>query len=98
MGYRKIKRKNISEEEIDEMVIAQANDNSAWDKPVRVRKLKQPSLSLPAALAARAAFFARLHREANLADRRSRIIREKLDIEEAAFAGFKRELLLKSTR
>ena len=98
MGYMKTKRKNISEEEIDEIVIAQANDDSAWDKPVRVRKLKQTSLSLPAALAARAAFFTRLHREVNLEDWLNRIIRERLDIEEAAFAGFKRELLLKSTR
>jgi len=98
MGYMKTKRKNISEEEIDEVVIAQAENDSAWEKPARARKSKQASLLLPAALAARAAFFARLHRETSLEDWLNRIIRERLDIEEAAFVGFKRELLLKSTR
>jgi hypothetical protein len=63
-----------------------------------VRKSKQTSLSLPTVLATSAAFFARLHREANLEDWLNRIIWERLDIEEAAFAGFKRELVLKSTR
>jgi hypothetical protein len=98
MGYMKTKRKNISEEEIDEIVIAQAENDSAWEKSARVRKSKQASLLLPATLAARAAFFARLHREASLENWLNRIIRERLDIEEAAFVGFKRELLLKSTR
>jgi hypothetical protein len=62
-----------------------------------VRKSKQTSLSLPAVLATRAAFFAWLAREGNLEDWLNRIIWERLEIEEAAFAGFKRELLLKST-
>jgi hypothetical protein len=52
-------------------------------------------VTLPFALAARAAFFARLHREANLDDWLKHIIQERLDIEEAAFAGFKKELLAK---
>ena len=98
MGYMKTKRKNTSEEKIDEIVIARAENDSAWEKPARVGKSKQASLLLPATLAARAAFFARLHRETSLEDWLDRIIRERLDIEEAAFVGFKRELLLKSTR
>ena len=37
----KTKRKNISEEEIDEIVIAQAENDSVWEKPTRARKSKQ---------------------------------------------------------
>jgi hypothetical protein len=92
------KRKIFSEEEIDQIVIAQADNDSAWEKPVRVRKPKSTSLLLPHTLASRAAFFARLHREASLEDWLKRVIQERLDIEEAAFTGFKRDLLAKNGR
>lgn len=93
----KTKRKALSEEAIDRAVIAQADDESAWDRPVRAHKAKGTSISLPAALASRAVFFARLHRHASLEDWLEHIIQERLDIEEAAFAGFKKELLAKNT-
>lgn len=94
----KTKRKIMTEEEIDRKVIAQAEDETAWEKPVKVRQSKSTSVSLPAALAARAAFFARLHRESKLENWLNRIIEERLDIEEAAFAGFKKDLLAKNNR
>lgn len=82
-----------SEHEIDQSVIASADDNSAWEKPVRVRRKKKgESVSLPAEMAARAAFFARLHREPSLEQWIKRIVSERIDIEEAAFAATKREL------
>lgn len=98
MGNMKTKRKIMTEVEIDRKVIAQAEDETAWEKPVKVRRLKSTSVSLPAALAARAAFFARLHRENKLENWLSRVIEERLDIEEAAFAGFKKDLLSKNNR
>ena len=92
-GYMSKRTKVISEEEIDRTVTAQADDDSAWGKPVRVRKLKSSSVSLPAELASRAAFFARLHREASVEEWLKRIIEERIDIEEAAFAESKRDLV-----
>jgi hypothetical protein len=83
---------NLSEEEIDRLVVAQADDDSTWGKPVRIRQSKSPAVSLPAELAARAAFFARLHREANVQEWLKRIIEERIDIEEAAFKESKRDL------
>lgn len=94
----KTRRKTLSEEQIDQFVISQANNDSAWEDAVKVTKQRSTSLSLPAVLASRAAFFARLHREASLEDWIKRIIRERLDIEEAAFAGCKRELIGKNSR
>lgn len=38
------KKKILSEEEIDEMVTAQAGDDSAWDKPVKVRRSRVAAL------------------------------------------------------
>lgn len=94
----KTKQKVKTEEEIDRIVTVQAGDMSAWEKPVRVRRAKSTAVSLPANLAAQAAFFARLHREASLENWLNRIIRERLDIEEAAFSGFKKDLVAKNSR
>lgn len=84
--------RNLSDEEIDRLVIAQADDDSSWGKPVSVRKSKSSAVSLPAELASRAAFFARLHREASLEKWLERIIEERINIEEAVFAESKRDL------
>jgi hypothetical protein len=94
----KAKRKVMSEEEIDRIVIAQADNKTAWEKPLEVRRTKSTSVLIPAALAAQAAFFARLHREANLNNWLKRIIQERLDIEEAAFAGSKKDLVANNDR
>lgn len=90
------KTKVLFEEEIDRIVVAQADDDSAWEKPIRVRKVKPASLSLPSELATRAAFFARLHREVSVEDWLRRVIQERIDLEEAAFAGLKCDLAAKN--
>jgi hypothetical protein len=40
------KKKVLSEEEIDELVVSQADDETAWDKPTRVRRSQATALSL----------------------------------------------------
>ncbi len=80
-----------SEREIDEAVIKEADNEGAWGKPIRVRRSKNAALSLPAEVASRAAFFARLHRE-RVEDWIKRIVVERIDTEEAAFAELKRKL------
>jgi len=92
------RRKKLSEKEIDQIVILQADNDDAWEDAVKVTKQKATAVSLPAILSSRAAFFARLHREASLEDWIKRIIRERLEIEEAAFAGCKKELITKNNR
>lgn len=86
------KPKGSTEVDIDRDVIAQADDDSAWEEPVNVRRPKSAAVSLPSELASRAAFFARLHREASVQEWLQRIIEERIDIEEAAFAESKRDL------
>jgi hypothetical protein len=81
-----------SEREIDELVIAQADNDSAWEKPVPARQVKRRAISIPAEVASRAAFFARLHRESSVEDWIKKIVAERVDIEEAAFAEAKRDL------
>ncbi|HZQ05925.1 MAG TPA: hypothetical protein VFD70_05055 [Anaerolineae bacterium] len=88
-------KSKLTEEEIDDIVVAQANDDSAWEKPIHVRRKKTASLSIPAELAARAAFLARVHREPSIDEWVTHIIQERVELEEAAFAGAKREIASK---
>ncbi len=87
----------LSTQAIDELVIAQAPDPSAWEPPVRVRRQKSASVSLPSDLAARAKFFAKLHRDQGLSSWLQRVVEERLDLEEAALSSLKRQLTKKRT-
>lgn len=90
-------KRKLSQEEIDNIVVAQADDDSAWEEPIRVRRKKSASLSIPAELAARAAFLARLHRQRNVEEWLTHIIQERIELEEAAFIGAKRDLATKNS-
>jgi hypothetical protein len=92
MANMKNKSARKTEREIDELVVSQADDDSAWEKPVHVRRSKSESVSIPAEMASRAAFFARLHREPTMEQWIKKIVSERIDIEEAAFAATKRDL------
>ena len=82
----------LTEDQADRFVTAQADDDSAWQKAIVVRRPKCKSLSIPAELAARAAFLARLHRETRVDKWVERIVRERVEIEESAFTAAKRAL------
>ena len=81
-----------SQEAIDRMAVSQSEDDSAWEAPVFVKRSKPASLSIPGELAARAAFLAKLHREAGLGKWVERIVRERVELEEFAFSEAKKNL------
>ncbi len=89
-------KKKLSEQEIDRLIISQADDESAWGKPIRVRKAKPASVSIPPELAARAAFLAQLHRTKNLEEWLKQVIEERVELEEAAFMDVKQDLSTKA--
>jgi len=81
---------------IDERVIAEAHDDSAWEAPIEVIR-RGKSVALSATLARRAAFLARLHREQNLDAWLERIVRERVELEERAFSDARRQMSPKRT-
>jgi hypothetical protein len=81
-----------SQESIDRRVISQSENDSAWEAPVRVKRARPASLSIPGDLAARAAFLARLHRAADLETWVERVLRERIELEESAFSEAKKNL------
>ena len=89
-------QKHLTEAEIDDIVVGQAEDEAAWEASIYVHRDEPTSVNIPAELAARAAFLAQVHRQANVEEWLTRIIRERVELEEAAFAGAKRELVMSS--
>lgn len=89
------KNDQLSEAEIDALVVAQADDASAWEEAIEVELPIPTTMQLPPELAARAAFFAQLHQQESAETWLKRIIQERLDFEENAFAGLKRVLVAK---
>jgi hypothetical protein len=89
---KKKKAATLDRQTIDDLVTTQAEDQSAWEPPVRVKNSKPASLSIPGDLAARATFLAKLHREAGVDQWVERILRERVELEEVAFAEAKKEL------
>jgi len=82
----------LSEGAIDRIVVSQSEDESAWEAPVRVKRSRTASLSIPGELAARAAFLARLHHDAGLDKWVERVVRERVELEEFAFSEAKKKL------
>lgn len=80
-----------TQDEIDERLIAEATDDSAWEAPVRMSR-RPAAIGLPASLAQRAAFLARLHHERNLETWIERVIRDRVELEERPFTQARREL------
>ena len=83
-------KERLSEKEIDEIVIAQAEDDEAWEPPVSVQVDMPTTLPLSPKLAARAAFLAHLHQAPDVEGWLMQIIEERIEFEENAFAGLKR--------
>ncbi len=87
-----------TEEEIDRIVVDQVDDQSAWERPVHVKKPETASVTIPSDLAARAAFLARLHGYSAPDEWVTRIIRERVELEEVALGEAKRDLAAERTR
>jgi len=89
--------KRLTEEQIDEVVTVQADDRSAWEEPIHVKRRKKSSLTIPSDLAARASFLARLHGSSGLDEWVAHILRERIELEERAFSEAQRDLSAKIT-
>ncbi|OGV80338.1 MAG: hypothetical protein A3K19_04235 [Lentisphaerae bacterium RIFOXYB12_FULL_65_16] len=81
--------RRLTENQIDTMVVAEADAESAWTPPVTVKQRRPATIRLPAELAGRAAFLARIHHRRSAAEWVESIIRERVDFEESALSGLK---------
>ena len=89
------KKKLLSSEQIDQLVVSESEDESAWESPVEVRRTKPGQFSLSPELAEKAAFLARVHHVAGVNEWLTRVIKERIEMEEVAYTAVKREMRLK---
>ncbi|NJP08358.1 MAG: hypothetical protein HC866_01880 [Leptolyngbyaceae cyanobacterium RU_5_1] len=85
--------KILTEAEIDDILIAQAEDESAWEEALQVHPAKWVALSLPDQLMARAAFLAQLDGESDVESWLMQAIQERIESEEATFLQKKRNFV-----
>ena len=90
------KKRSLTDEEIDGIIVAEHDDEAAWGLPVEVKRPCSGSFTLPPSLASRAAFLARLHHARGLETWLHQIIRERVELEELAFTEAKREISSRS--
>jgi len=89
---KKKRTASLDRDAIDQLVVSQSEDSSAWDTAVLVKRSQPASLSIPGDLAARAAFLAGLHHEPGLDQWVERVVRERVELEEFAFSEAKKKL------
>lgn len=58
-------KRKLTEEEIDRLVIAEANDTSKWEKPIAV---KPTSIRFSPSIIEKAKYFAKLQQDSRLSD------------------------------
>ena len=73
-------KKKLSEEQIDDIVISQAENDSEWEEPIHASKKKATSFSIPADFASIATFLANMHRETGVEEWLMHIIRERVEL------------------
>lgn len=93
---KKSQSDHLSQEEVDDTVVAEAEDDFAWEAPIEVKKAEPQTFEFPSDLVSRAAFLARVHRS-DLESWVVEIIRDRIEIEEAAFAETKRDIFRRTS-
>ena len=82
-------KKRLTEEEIDKLVIAEANDMSKWGKPIAV---KATSIRFSPSIIEKAKYLAKLHKARGYQTWLKQIVEERIKLEEKLLSDYKREL------
>lgn len=84
---------NITEKEVDEIVIREANDLTKWEEPIQVKAPQATSIRLSPQIIQKVKFLASVHKEREYQNWLKRIIEERIQLEEELLesvkAGFK---------
>lgn len=81
-------KKRLTEEDIDKLVIAEANDMSKWEEPIAV---KPTSIRFSPLVIEKAKYLAKLHRARGYQTWLKKVVEERIKLEEELLSGFKRE-------
>ena len=82
-------KKKLTEEEIDKLVIVEADDMTRWEKPITV---KPTSIRFSPSIIEKAKHLAKLHKARGYQTWLKQIVEERIEQEEKLLSDFKREL------
>lgn len=92
MANMKKKSKKLTDEQIDEMVIKEADDLSKWDEPIKVKAPQAISLRLSAELIQKIKFMATIHKTDTYQNWLEKIIKERIQLEDELLDSIKSNL------
>ncbi len=81
--------KRLTEEEIDKLVTAEADDMTKWEKPIAVRPT---SIRFSSSIIEKAKYLAKLHKARGYQTWLKQIVEERIKQEEKLLSDFKREV------
>ncbi|MDP2752921.1 MAG: hypothetical protein Q8P40_00790 [Nitrospirota bacterium] len=81
-------KKRLTEEEIDRLIIAEADDMTKWEKPIAV---KPTSIRFSPLIIEKAKYLAKLHKARGYQTWLKQVVEERIKQEEKLLLDFKRE-------
>jgi len=87
-----MKKRKLTEQEIDEIVIREADDINKWEEPISVKASGEASILLSPDTIRKAEYFARLHKYRGYQTWLKRIIEERIKTEEEILKDLKQRL------
>jgi len=93
-----MKKRKLTEQEIDEIVISEADDISKWEEPISVKPSGEASIRLSPDTIRKAKYFARLHKYRGYQPWLKRIIEDRIRTEEEILKDLKQMLESETSR
>lgn len=93
-----MKKRELAEQEIDEIVTSEANDISKWEEPISVKPSGAASIRLSPDTIRKAKYFAKLHKYRGYQTWLKRVIEDRIRTEEEILKDLKQTLESESSR
>ncbi len=93
-----MRKRELTEQKIDEIVISEANDIKKWEEPISVKPLGATSIRLSPDTIRKAKYFAKLHKYRGYQTWLKRIIEDRIKTEEEILKELKQTLESESSR
>jgi len=93
-----MRKKKLTEEEIDEIVISEADDITKWEEPISVKPLGTALIRLSPDMIEKARYFAKVHNYHSYQIWLKRVIEDRIKTEEEILKELKQDLQSGSNR
>jgi hypothetical protein len=93
-----MRKRKLTEQEIDEIVVSEANDSTKWEEPISVKPSGAALIRLSSDMIEKARYLAKLHNYHSYQTWLKRVIEDRIKTEEELLKELKQELNSGSNR